>query len=296
MIGSPGKRQYRDRLGAMSLRGVLGSVWTLAFALVAVILWKSLPAWHASTFLGSAWQPSAGQFGLVPFLVGSLLVTGAALAISAPLCLMAALYLSEYASKRLRDRIRPMLDVLAGIPSVVFGLFGVTLIVPAVRTLGLACGVATSGYSLLAGALVLALMATPFIVAVALEVFLAVPREAREAALSLGATPWETIRHVVLPHGRSGVVAALVLGFARAFGETLAVLMVVGNVARVPHSPLDPAYPLPALLANAYGEMMSIPHMDAVLMTAALMLLCVTGGVSLIATLILRRLRKGAAC
>jgi phosphate transport system permease protein len=138
----------------------------------------------------------------------------------------------------------------------------------------------------------LAIMVIPFIISVTVEVLLTVPWEARQSALALGTTRWETIRYVVLRHSRQGIIAAVVLGFARAFGETIAVMMVVGNVVRLPHSPFDPAYPLPALIANNYGEMMSIPFYDSALLLAALILMFVVGLLSLGANLTLASLSK----
>lgn len=289
-------RSAADRLAGVLSRSAVLVIIGLFLALAITLLCKSAPAWWGSHLLGQVWSPERGRFGLLPFLAGSLAVSSLAMLLGTPICLLAALYLSEYISPRWRERLRPPLDILAAIPSVVFGLFGVLFIVPFVLALGRSLGLATSGYSLLAGALVLALMASPYIVSLVLEVLLAVPMEAREAAYSLGATQWETARFVVLRQARSGILAALVLGFARAFGETLAVLMVVGNVARMPGSPLAPAYPLPALLANTYGEMMSIPKMDGVLLTAALMLMAVTGTVSFLAALVLRRLHRERSC
>ncbi len=198
--------------------------------------------------------------------------------------------------------------MLVGIPSVVYGLWGVLVLVPLVRdvlapladrTLGqhlpLFAAQNASGYSVLAGGAVLAVMVFPLIVSVVDEVLRAVPREMREALLSLGATRWETAKCVVRRRGLPGIVAAVVLGFSRAFGETLAVLMVVGNVPRIPGSLFDPAYPLPALIANNYGEMMSVPLYESALMGAALLLLLVVLAFNIVARLVILRLGKGAA-
>jgi phosphate transport system permease protein len=136
-------------------------------------------------------------------------------------------------------------------------------------------GVYSSGYSILAGGIVLAIMIFPTIIHVSLEVFASIPVALRETSLSLGATRWETVHHVVLRKGAQGILAASILGLSRAFGETMAVLMVVGNVPLVPKSLFQPGYPLPALIANNYGEMMSIPLYDSALMLAALVLLVV---------------------
>jgi phosphate transport system permease protein len=133
-------------------------------------------------------------------------------------------------------------------------------------------GVSCSGYSVLAGGFVLSIMVFPILISITYEVLSTVPMEMREASLALGANKWETIKKVVLRKAYPGVIAAIILGFSRAFGETMAVLMVVGNVAKVPSSIFDPAYPIPALIANNYGEMMSVPIYDSALMFAALIL------------------------
>jgi len=233
------------------------------------------------------WRPSRGEFGFLPFLMGSAWVTILAMAIATPLCLLTAIYVSEYASPAFTAVFRPVIDVLAGIPSIVYGLWGVLAIVPAVeriapfvgRHLGFVPGLSTASFvtgdCVLSGAVVLAVMVAPVIIAVSVEVLGAVPRELREAALSVGATKWQTVKLVVLRKSFAGLVAAVILGFARALGETMAVLMVVGNVANVPGSIFEAAYPLPALIANNYGEMMSVPLYDSALLLAALVLLAV---------------------
>jgi phosphate transport system permease protein len=242
----------------------------------------------------SSWKPLKGEFGFYPFIMGTLWVTGVAVAIAIPLCILAAIYLSEYAGRTLREWTKPLIDLLAGIPSVVFGMCGVLIVVPFIKNhVAPAFGVFSTGYSVLAGGIVLAAMIAPVIVHVCLEVFRTVPREAREGALAVGATKWQTVKHVVMRKAMPGVVAACVLGLSRAFGETMAVLMVAGNVARVPKSVLDPAYPLPALIANNYGEMMSIPRYDAALLLAALVLLVVVLVFNVASQMVLVRIEKG---
>jgi phosphate transport system permease protein len=226
--------------------------------------------------LSSSWQPFAGNFGFLPFIMGTIWVTALAMLAAVPISLMSAIYLSEYAHVNVRDIIQPVIDLLAGIPSVVYGLFGILLIVPLIKySVAPLFGVTNSGYCVLAGGLVLAIMVFPILISISYEVFRTVPLEMREASLGLGATRWETVKYVVLKKAFPGIIAAIILGFSRAFGETMAVLMVVGNVARVPTSVFDPAYPIPALIANNYGEMMSIPMYDSALMFAALLLLVV---------------------
>ncbi|MEN6623372.1 MAG: phosphate ABC transporter permease subunit PstC [Smithella sp.] len=271
----------------ISMRGSVIFINALAFTIFCGLLLKAKPILTRVSFtellFSSSWHPLKGAFGLFPFIVGTVEVTLIAMLISIPLCLLCAIYLSEYVGRRFRETARLVIDILAGIPSVIYGLFGVLVIVPLVGMIGEFMGIQTTGYSLLSGGLILAIMVTPFVISISLEVLRMVPEQVRECALALGATKWETIKYVVLKKAQRGLLAAIVLGFARAFGETMAVLMVVGNVAEVPSSIFDPAYPLPALIANNYGEVMSIPLYDSALMSAALILMLMVAGFSLTA-------------
>jgi phosphate transport system permease protein len=224
----------------------------------------------------SEWKPLKGKFGMFPFISSTFWVTGVSVIFAIPTCLLAAIYLSEYAKKKVLHMVNPLIDILAGIPSVIYGVWGIIFIVPIIRDyLAPAMGISSTGYTILTGALVLSLMIIPVILHVLNEVFKAVPVELREASLSLGATKWQTIKFVVVRKALPGIIAGIVLGLSRAFGETMAVLMVVGNVVKIPHSVLDPGYPLPALIANNYGEMLSIPMYDAALMFSALILFAI---------------------
>jgi phosphate transport system permease protein len=243
----------------------------------------------------SVWGPTDGKFGFLPFIMGTLWVTGLATIIAVPISLLSSIYLSEYAGNNLRNAVKPLIDMLAGIPSVVYGLWGVLAVVPFIKnTLAPALGVETiGGYGILAGGIVLSIMVFPIIISVTGEVLRSVSQDMREVSLSLGATKWQTIKHVVLRKARPGIFAAIVLGFSRAFGETMAVLMVVGNVPKVPSSVFDPAYPLPALIANTFGEMMSIPLYDSAIMLAALMLLIVVLIFNILARMVLIKIERG---
>jgi phosphate transport system permease protein len=240
----------------------------------------------------STWHPMKGEFGFLPFIIGTLEVTAIAMIFSIPLCLLSAIYLSEYARSTFRGIAHLVIDVMASIPSVIYGLWGVIVVVPFVAALGRLFDIPTTGYSLLAGSIILAMMVSPIIISVSIEVFRTVPVQAREAALALGTTKWETIKHVVLRSSLHGIFSSIVLGFARAFGETIAVLMVVGNVAKIPGSVFDPAYPLPALLANNYGEMMSIPLYKSALLFSALILLLLVSAFNVTAHLTLLRIER----
>jgi len=271
---------------------------TLLVILIAVGLYfKSRPILSvqplSKLLFSSSWHPLNGEFGLSSFLLGTLWVTGVAMIIAIPLCLLTSIYLAEYAPRRVRGIVKPMIDLLAGIPSVVYGLFGILLIVPLTKSIASAFGSTTNGYNVLSGGIVLAMMVFPVIIAISTEVIESVPYGMREASLALGSTKWQATKLVVSRGALPGLIAAIVLGFTRAFGETMAVLMVVGNVAKAPSSVFDPAYPLPALIANNYGEMMSVPLYGSALLFAALVLLVVVFLFSLVARTILLRVERG---
>ncbi len=224
--------------------------------------------------LGSTiWLPHEKEFGFLPFILGSLYVTLIAFCLSAPVCLLSAIFLTQFSSKRFMRFMHPVIDILAGLPSVIYGVWGIIVIVPFISDyLAPLFGVKSSGYSILAGGIVLAVMCIPYILNMLIEVFNTVPKGLKEASLSLGATFWETIKHVVIKKGIPGIISAFGLGIAKAFGETMAVMMVVGNMLQTRFLPFDAGYPLPALIANNYGEMLSIPMYDSALMFAALLL------------------------
>ncbi len=312
------RMQSRSRLGqdrlARRLMGLLTLLVGLLLPLIAVVLFvRSQPILTAKPLsellFSTEWRPASGEFGFLPFIVGTLWVTAVSMLVAVPLSLLTAVYLVEYAPAGIYRWTKPLIDLLAGIPSVIYGVWGVLTIVPFVeqiapvtsRWLGpvpligpLFQSDNPTGYSVLAGGLVLAVMIFPIVIAVAEEVIRAVPQGLREASLALGATRWQTVKLVVLRRAWPGVVAAVVLGLSRAFGETMAVLMVVGNVPQMPHSIFDAAYPLPALLANNYGEMMSIPLYDAALLGSALVLLLIVLAFNVVARVVIVRLSLGS--
>jgi len=241
---------------------------------------------HDSVFnflTSKKWSPNNGHFGFLPFIISSLFVTIIAFLLAAPISLFAAIYITQFSSKKLLNFIHPVIDILAGIPSVVYGVWGVLIIVPFVgKTLGTLFKFETSGYSILAGGIVLAVMCIPYILNMLIENFKSVQIGLKEATLSLGATQWETVKHVILKKTTPGIISSFGLGISKAFGETLAVMMVVGNMVQIKINPLEAGYPLPALIANNYGEMLSIPMYDSALMFAALLLLVVILAINLI--------------
>jgi len=270
------RRKIIDRLISGWMAAGLFFVLMIPLAIGLGLVLKSLPILKILALPellgGSIWKPLSGQFGFKPFILSSVYVTLISFLIAGPVCLLSAIYLTQYASRRLLSLMQPVIDILAGIPSVVYGVWGVLVIVPFVIRLAELREVAISGYCLLSGGIVLAVMSIPFILNILIEVIQAIPIELKEASLSVGASYWETIKWVLLRAGFSGIMAAFGLGISKALGETIAVLMVVGNVVQIPQSLFEAGYPLPALIANNYGEMMSIPLYDSALMFGALIL------------------------
>lgn len=257
----------------------------------------------AELLLGQTWLPSDGKFGFYPFIAGTIWVTVTTMILAIPPCILTAIYLTEYAKAPVRTFMKPLLDLLAAIPSVVYGVWGMVAIVPWVQSISPLASRALgfipffsstnpTGFSILAGSIVLAVMVAPFIISVTYEVLLTVPKGMREASLAMGATQWETIKYAVVPPALPGIIAGVVLGASRALGETMAVMMVVGNIPKTPTSIFDPAYPLPALIANNYGEMLSIPLYDSALLGAALILMMGVLLFNIASTLILRRITQ----
>jgi phosphate transport system permease protein len=252
----------------------------IPLVLVAGLIMKSMLLLKSHSLLellfSPDWSPMSGHFGFLPFIVSSLWVTILALLFSAPVCILTSIHLTQYARRWVLRVMHPVIDILAGIPSVIFGVWGILVVVPFIsQCVGPLFGKSVTGYSILAGAIVLAIMIIPFMLNMLIDVMHDVPDELQEASFSLGASKWQTIKRVVVKKALPGIVSSFGLGMSRAFGETIAVLMVVGNVTRIPTGTLQPGYPLPALIANNYGEMLSIPMYDSALMLAALILLVV---------------------
>lgn len=304
-------RLVKERLAQTSMSALTIAVCTFIVVIAAALLYRSWPLLSIYSLrellTSQEWHPMRGQFGFAPFIIGSVAVTLVAIVVAVVPAIFSGIYLAEYMSTRIRSVLKPTLDLLVGIPSVVYGLWGVLFIVPLVRdtigpwadrTLGGAIPLFSrtnpSGYGLLSAGFVLGVMVFPLVVAVTEEVMRATPREAREAALCLGATRWEVTKLIVRRQALGGVLAAAVLGFSRAFGETLAVMMLIGNAVKPPKSLFDAAYSLPALIANNYGEMMSVPLYESALMGAALILLVVVLVFNVLARLVIVRIQRTA--
>lgn len=290
-------RTLKDRT-AKGLMLTMTVVAILTVVAIAIGLYlKSRPVLESQTLssllFGSQWRPLKGQFGFLPFLMGTVWVTLLAIAFALPISLFTAIYITEYARPMVKRFVFPVLDILAALPSVVYGVWGVLVVVP-----WISIDVAphyvdfSTGYTVLAAGIVLGIMVLPLLVSLFIEVFSSVPAELREASLSLGATRWQTSLRVVLRRSLSGILASSVLAVSRAMGETIAVLMVCGCVVGLPHGLLDACYPIPALIANNYGEMLSIPLYESALMFAALILFVVVLIFNLLSRIVLYRIEK----
>lgn len=269
----------------------------LAVAMGIGLYLKSVPILHEHSLWDllttSEWKPMRNQFVFFPFLAGTFWVTLLAIAIALPISLLTAIFLTEYSRSMVRKYIYPLLDILAGLPSVIYGVWGTLIIVPWISQAVAPHFVKySSGYTVLAGGIVLSVMILPLLVNLFVELFSNVPAEDREASLALGATSWQTTLHIVLRKTLPGMMAAIVLAVSRTMGETIAVLMVCGNLAIVPTSLLDACYPIPALIANNYGEMLSLPLYESALMFAAFLLFLVVLLFNLFSRVILRKVNR----
>jgi phosphate ABC transporter permease protein PstC len=197
---------------------------------------------------GTRWAPSQNQYGILPMIVGSLEVTLLAIVFGAVLGLSCSMFLAEFAPRWSVRLLKPVIELLAGIPSVVYGFIGVVVLVPLIRR-----SFGGPGFSVLASAIILGIMILPMVIAVSLDALQAVPLNYKEGSLALGATRWQTLYRVTFPAARSGIIAALILGMGRAVGETMAVIMVAGNAVKIPHSVLEPVRTLTSNIALEMG-------------------------------------------
>ena len=241
----------------------------LIVGLIVFQLWtKSQPAmkqFGLGFLTTSSWDPNNGKFGALPFIYGTCVTSALALLIAVPMGVASAIFLAELAPPRWSNLLTFMIELLAAVPSVIYGLLGIFILVPLIHTYLAPFLQATFGWtpffkgdfygvSFLSAGLVLAVMVVPFIVSVSREVLLAVPQEQREAALALGATKWETTWDIVLPNASPGIMGSFFLALARALGETMAVTMVVGNTPRITASLFSPGYSIAAVIANEFAE------------------------------------------
>ena len=218
---------------------------------------------------GMKWAPSQGAFGIFPMIVGSVSVTLGAAILGIPVALCCSIFLVEFAPAKLSNLVRPAIQLLAGIPSVVYGFWGLVFIVPAIRNY-----LGGPGLSILAGSIILAIMILPTIISISEVSLLALPRLYKEGAFALGATHWQTIRSVLMPAAKSGIVAAIILGIGRAIGETMAVIMVLGNAVALPQSILDPVRTLTTNIGIEMGYA-SGEHREALFATGIVLLIII---------------------
>jgi phosphate transport system permease protein len=281
------RAEYGDRI----FKGVL----TLAALAVPILLafliyelWDgaalAIERYGFDFVTSSTWDPVAEEFGALPLIFGTLASSLLALVIAVPLSLGVAIYLTEFAPKALRQPVAFLIGLLAAIPSVVYGLWGIFVLIPLLRTTVFPFLRDTLGFlplfqgpiygpSMLAAGIILAIMVMPYIMSVGREVLLAVPNTQREAALALGATRWEAVTTAVLPYARSGIVGAIILGLGRALGETMAVTMLIGNRHEIAASLFAPGYTMAAAIANEFSEAVGNLHLSALAYVAFLLFL-----------------------
>jgi phosphate ABC transporter permease protein PstC len=230
----------------------------------------------------SHWAPTKGHFGILAMIISSVLVTLGAMVLGVPLGLSCAIVLAEFSPKRLKMVLKPTLELLAGIPSVVYGFLGVIWLVPPIRNY-----LGGPGLSLLAGSIILGIMILPTVISISIDALTAVPDLYRDGSLALGATRWQTVRRVVLPAASSGIITAVILGMGRAIGETMAVIMVAGNALQIPTSILDPVRTLTSNIALELGYAAG-RHREALFATGIVLFIIIMV-LNLSATLITRR-------
>lgn len=252
------------------LLSAVAAVFIIALIAVFVIIsgWPVLQKTGFFDFvLGTKWDPTHGIYGILPMVVGSILVTVGALVLGVPFGVAGAIFMAEIAPRRAAKIIRPAIELLAGIPSVVYGFYGLAVVVPLIRN-----HFGGTGFSILAGSLILAIMILPTILNLSETALRAVPKEYKDGSYALGANYWQTIKWISLPVARSGIITGVVLGMSRAIGETMAVIMVTGNVTRLPGSLFDP---IRTLTGNIVIEMgyASGEHQQALFATGIILFL-----------------------
>jgi len=286
-------------LAALAVLAIVGLI-------VAELMQRSSLAWHAfglHFFFGSDWDPVSGSFGALPFIYGTVVSSLIALVIAVPLAVAVAVFTTEMCPRPLRKPIAFATELLAAIPSVIYGLWAMFILVPLFRVYvepwcikylgwsGLFAG-APYGIGMLTAGTVLAIMIIPIISSIAREVLLVVPQNQREAALALGATRWEMVRVAVLGNARAGIVGAIILGLGRALGETIAVTMVIGNTPQIAKSLLAPGYTMASVLANEFAEATDDLYRSA-LVEVGLALFIVTIVVNILAGLLVWSVTRG---
>ncbi|MDD4680494.1 MAG: phosphate ABC transporter permease subunit PstC [Clostridia bacterium] len=290
-------RQKFDKICKNAMLALVITLFIFLFALFMMLVQRSqlisdkfsLP----ELLFSSKWDPQKSMYGFFPAIVGTFLVTFLAMIIATPLSLFSSIYISEYASKRIKSVLQSFIDVLAGIPSVVYGLCALLILVPFVRdTLAPLFNIKTTGMCVFTASLVLSIMVIPIMISISVESLHALPVGLREQFLSLGATRLQLIETVLMRAAGPGIISGVILAFGRAFGETMAVAMVIGNKNILPESLFSPAQTLPSLIIGSFGEMMSVPEQQSALIFIALVLFLIIVLFNIISNYILNRLRK----
>jgi phosphate transport system permease protein len=263
----------------------LSSIGSLV-VITVFIFWAGIPliayTGLKNFLLSSHWAPTRGHFGILAMIISSVLVTLGALVLGVPLGLACAITLAEFAPERVKTVLKPTLELLAGIPSVVYGFLGVVWLVPLIRDY-----LGGPGLSLLAGSVILGIMILPTVISISIDALTAVPDLYRDGSIALGATNWQTVHRVVLPAASSGIITAVILGMGRAIGETMAIIMVAGNALKIPTSILDPVRTLTANIALELGYA-SGRHREALFATGIVLFIIIMI-LNLAATAITRR-------
>ncbi|MFQ5833163.1 MAG: phosphate ABC transporter permease subunit PstC [Candidatus Thorarchaeota archaeon] len=287
----PAKIDLLGRFGllfpALTSAGIIVLIFTFLWFESAPIL--TSPEGGIGIVFNTIWDPNRDIYGIAIFIVGSFMCTLLAIGIALPLGLGGAIFLSEFCPHRLRGPIRMVIEMMAAIPSIVYGLWAYVVIVPWIGGyLAPVLGIESNGLSLLAGGLILSIMLLPTIVTVSDDALRAVPRSLREASLALGATSTETAKKIVLGAAMPGIGAAIVLSLGRAVGETMAVLMVTGNSLQIPFSLFDPAYVMTSIITNQLGYAFVFPLWRSALFSVALVLLLMSVSFTIMARLFIR--------
>ena len=291
----PGKRRFafRERLFALALVASGAAILAIVTGILISLVAGSAPTLKAFgfTFLsGDVWDPNTAQYGALPFIVGTLLTSFLALLISLPFSFSLAVLLGEYARQGpFAAVIRTMMELLAGIPSVVYGLAGAFFLIPAVQSLEMDLGITPYGVGVFSASLVLAVMIIPYSASLGKEVLELVPAELKEGAYALGATRFEVVTRVAVPYSSSGMVAGVILALGRALGETIAVTMLIGNMNAVPENLFGPGQTIASLIANQFNEASTDLHRSA-LLEMGLVLLLITAVVNILGKLVVRKM------
>jgi len=281
------ERTFRFSLSFVSFLLIL-----ILTGIFCTLFYNSLPSIEAlgwKFIYTSTWDPVTNNFGSVPFLVGTLLTALLALLMAIPFSLAIGIFLGEYYTEgRISQIVKNTVELLAGIPSVIYGFWGLFVLVPVVRSFETTIGVIPYGVGLFTASFVLAIMIIPYAVSLTRQVITMVPGHLKEAAYSLGATRYEVIQKVVLPYSRSGIFAGILLALGRALGETMAVTMLIGNIHSIPHSLFGPANTMPSIIANEFTEATGTIYTSA-LIEMALVLFIVTTIINLIGRRIIKQ-------